>query len=325
MKELVAYGAPGFETTIEPQTRLSRHQILFVVALPLVFLFSGLSSKITVNSLGPVVSTNPLLSTVVGFVIGLLVCVVFIPKVLRMPKGKTTLRAYLNTIGVDRVRPLSRTLLIFIPCLVSIMIAQIVASLVYNQFILGWEFDHFTNQLFNSFRITNQIGASPITAVGSIFEEIVLRGVILTMFLQAFSQRKAIAGSAVTFGYVHVLNLLNGPLTYDLVTFVVGQIIWATIIGILYGYMFLITGNLYANMFLHWFANGLGNCFMYLPYVTPEVNALLNIVFNIGLMSTLMSLGWIFLVNKFWPLKKKIETEFTNDDKVACLLERFSF
>ncbi|MBE0527377.1 MAG: CPBP family intramembrane metalloprotease, partial [Candidatus Thorarchaeota archaeon] len=145
-----------------------------------------------------------------------------------------------------------------------------------------------------------------------------MRGVVLTMFLQAYSQRKAIAGSAVTFGYVHVLNLLNGPLTYDLVIFVVGQIIWATIIGILYGYMFLITGNLYANMFLHWFANGLGNCFMYLPYVTPEVHALLNIIFNIGLMSTLMSLGWIFLVNKYWPLKKKIETEFTNDDKVAC-------
>jgi len=191
--------------------------------------------------------------------------------------------------------------------LVCIAVAQILESLVYNHFVLGWEFDHFANQLFNPYRITNVIGSSPITAVGSIFEEIVLRGVVLTMLLQVYSKRKAIAGSAVIFGYVHILNLLNGPLTYELVTFVVAQIIWATIISILYGYMFLITGNLYANMFLHWFANGMSNCFMYLPYVTPEIHALLNIVFNIGLMSTLISLGWIFLVNKYWPLKKTTE------------------
>lgn len=302
MKRLVTYTKSEIETTNKSPSGLSRHQIVFVAALPLLFLMAGLLGISVTNILGPFVSTNPLLSSLLGFVLGILVFVIFIPKVLRMPKGKTTLRDHLHTIGVDRIRPVSRTLLIFVPCLVSIAVAQIVGSLVYNQFILRWEFDYFTNQLFDSTRITNAIGSSPITAVGSIFEEIVLRGVVLTMLLQVYSKRKAIAGSAVTFGYVHILNLLNGPLTYELVTFVVGQIIWATIIGILYGYMFLITGNLYANMFLHWFANGMSNCFMYLPYVTPEIHALLNIIFNIGLMSTVISLCWIFLVNKYWPL-----------------------
>jgi membrane protease YdiL (CAAX protease family) len=301
MKSLVTYKKPGIETTGESPPSLSGRQILFVVTLPVLFLIAGLLGIIATNSLGPFVSTNPVLSTMVGFALGIVFFLVFIPKVLRMPKGKTTIRRYLHDIGMDRIRPLSRTLLIFLPCLISILVSQIVASLVYNQFILGWVFDDFTERLFDLTRIRTAIGWSPITAVRSIFEEVVLRGVVLTMLLQVYSERKAIAGSAVTFGYVHIINLLNGPITYSSVIFVTGQITWATIIGLLYGYMFLKTGNLYANMFLHWSANGLSNCFMFLPYVTPEIHAMLNIVFNIGLMSTAISILWIVLVCKYWP------------------------
>ena len=171
------------------------------------------------------------------------------------------------------------------------MASQIIASLIYNQFILGWEFDQFTNQLFNSFRIGNKIGFSVLYSFGCIFEEVVLRGVILTMLLKVYSKRTAIFGSAILFGYGHFLNILNGPLTYDLVLFVGAQVVWTSIHGILYGYMFLITGNLYANMFLHLSVNGMGNCFIYMPVVTPEVSAVLNIIFNIGLISTIFCLG----------------------------------
>ncbi len=302
MESIVTYKKPGIETTHEPTSRLSRRQILFVIFLPLVFLMGALLGNCIIEALGPFVSTNQLLSTTIGFLAGIVVCFVFIPFVFRMPNGKTTLRRYLNDIGVDRIRPVSRTLLIYLPCLLSIIIAQIVASLVYNQLMLHWDFNLFLDHLFDSSRIRTWIGLAPITAVGSIFEEIVLRGVVLTMLLQVYSERKAIAGSAMAFGYVHILNLLNGSLTYESLVFVAGQIVWATIIGVLYGYMFLKTGNLYANMLLHWTANGLSNCFMYLPYVTPELHVLLNILFNIGLMSTMISILWVALINKYWPL-----------------------
>ncbi|MGY5856116.1 MAG: type II CAAX endopeptidase family protein [Candidatus Thorarchaeota archaeon] len=301
MESLVTYKKPGIETIEESPAKLSKRQILFIVALPLLFLMAALLGISVTRLLGPFVSTNPILSTMIGFFLGIVVFIVFIPKILRMPRGKTTLHSYLNDIGVDRIRSLSRTLLIFLPCLISILVSQMVASLVYNHFFLGWVIDDFTERLFDFTRIRTCIGWSPITAVGSIFEEVVLRGVVLTMLLQVYSERKAIAGSAVAFGYVHILNLLNG-FTYTNLVFVVGQIIWATIIGLLYGYMFLKTGNLYANMFLHWSANGFSNCFMLLPYITPEIHALLNIVFNIGLMSTAISISWIALVNKYWPL-----------------------
>ncbi len=302
MKSIVTYKKPGIETTYESTFRLSKRQILFVIVLPLVFLIGALLGNGVIAVLGPFVSTNPILSTMIAFLSGIVVCFVLIPFVFRMPNGKTTLRRYLSDIGVDRIRPVPRTILIYLPCLFSIIVAQIVASLVYNHLILHWNFDLFLDHLFDYSRIRAWIGWGPITAVVSIFEEIVLRGVVLSMLLQAYSERKAIAGSAIAFGYVHILNLLNGPLTYESLVFVAGQIVWATIIGVLYGYMFLKTGNLYANMLLHWTANGLSNCFMYLPYVTPELHVLLNILFNIGLMSTVISILWVALVSRYWPL-----------------------
>lgn len=323
MKELVTYGALGIETTIEPQNRLSKRQILFILAFPLLFLLCTILTRMITGALGPIVSSNLLYSTAVGFGVGILVFIIFIPKVFRMPNGTTSLRDYLSTIGVDRIRPLSRTLLIFIPCFIIIMVSQVIASLIYNQFILGWEFDHFTNQLFNSYRIGDKIGFSVLYSLGCIFEEVVLRGVILTMLLRVYSKRTAIFGSAILFGYGHLLNLLNGPLTYELVLFVSAQIIWATIHGILYGHMFILTGNLYANMFLHLSVNGMGNCFIYMPYVTPEISAILNIIFNIGLVSTLIALGWIFLVNKHWPLRRENKAEYAKESTIACLLQRF--
>lgn len=107
MKNKETYRAPSVEISHEPTPKLSRSQILFIVAFPLLFLFGGLLSISITGSLDLLVSTNPLFSSLVGF--SILVYVLLIPKVLRMPKGRTTLRDHPHTIGVDRVRPVSRT------------------------------------------------------------------------------------------------------------------------------------------------------------------------------------------------------------------------
>ncbi len=305
MKYLVTYKKPEIETMEESKIKLSRRQLVFILTLPLFFIMAGLLSILTTRALGSSISMNPILSTLVGFIVGVLVFILFIPLVLKMPYGETTIRQYLKDIGVDRIRPLSRTLLIYFPCFLSIIAAQIVGSLVYNYLFLGWDFEVFSAQLFDPARIRSWIGLGPITAIGSIFEEVVLRGVVLTILLQVYSEQKSIVVSAVAFGYVHIINILNG-MTYTNFIFVAGQIVWTTIIGLLYGYMFLRTGNLYANMFLHWTANGLSNCFMFLPSVTPEMHVILNIIFNIGLMSTILSIGWVALVSRYWPLTSSI-------------------
>jgi membrane protease YdiL (CAAX protease family) len=304
MKELVTYRSPGIETESveEISPGLSKRHVVFMVAFPLLFLLCVILTRIVTGILGPVVSSNLLYSTAVGFGVGILVFIILTHRIFGIPNRNASLRDYLSTIGVDRIRPLSRTLLIMIPCFVIVMVSQMIASLVYNQFVLGWEFDQFTNQLFNYNRVMNRIGYSVLYSFGCIFEEVVLRGVILTMLLKVYSKRIAIFGSSILFGYGHLLNLLNGPLTYELVLFVGAQVVWTTIHGVLYGHMFLITGNLYANMLLHLSVNGMGNCFMYLPLVTPEIHAVLNIVFNLGLISTVFSLGCVFLIKKYWPL-----------------------
>lgn len=321
MKELVTYQPPRIEDdyTEVVSSRLSKRHIVFMIAFPLLFLVCVLLSRLITWMLGPSVSSNLFFSTAVGFGVGLLVFIILTHRIFRIPNEKATLRNYLNTIGVDRIRPLSRTLLIFIGCFIVIMVSQVVASLCYNQFILGWQFNHFTNQLFDYDRITNKIGLSVLYSFGCIFEEIALRGVVLTMLLKVYSKRTAILGSALLFGYGHLLNLLNGPLTYELLLFVGAQVVWTSIHGVLYGYMFLMTGNLYANMFLHLSVNGMGNCFIYMPYVTPEASAILNIIFNIGFVSTVFCLGWVFLVRRYWSLSEETNQDLPLNIKALIL------
>jgi membrane protease YdiL (CAAX protease family) len=168
--------------------------------------------------------------------------------------------------------------------------------------LLGHDFASVTSSLFDPIRIQAAIGLGPITANGSIFEEIVLRGIVLTLFLKAYSKRKAIVMSAVAFGVMHYLNLMNGPLTFNSFIFVNGMVIWTTIHGLMYAVMFLKVGNLFPNMALHWTVNGLGNCLILLPGSSTVTYVLFNILFNIGLMSSILGIAWILLVNKYWPL-----------------------
>ncbi|MBE0699514.1 MAG: CPBP family intramembrane metalloprotease [Anaerolineaceae bacterium] len=88
----------------------------------------------------------------------------------------------------------------------------------------------------------------------SIFEEVAFRGVILALFLRFYDQPKAILFSALGFGIFHIFGLLEGR---ELV-WVGGQIVWAAILGLFYGYVTLKTGSLLPAMLVHY----LGNLFM---------------------------------------------------------------
>lgn len=316
LTSIVTFDAPGVET-IE-KTPLTPKEWAFVLLIPLYFIGTALLGIILGRFLVPLVSSifwttipifwanfyEQLLTASIGFITGLIMFLCVIPKIFHVPLGSSSIRSYLHDIRIDRVRPITRSLLIYLPILSFILLSQVIASYTYNILLLGQDFASTTSILFNPARIQGQIGLGPITANGSIFEEIMLRGVVLTLFLKAYSERRAIALSAIAFGLMHFVNLLNAPLTYSSVLFVSGMVFWTTIHGLMYGVMFLKVGNLYPNMALHWTVNGLGNCLIYLPGAAIESYVAFNIVFNIGLFSSLLGILWILLVSKYWPLQK---------------------
>jgi membrane protease YdiL (CAAX protease family) len=82
---------------------------------------------------------------------------------------------------------------------------------------------------------TPPVEPSVLVSFPSIFEEVAPRGIALTVFLSKSSERKSIIFSSIGFGLMHVLNLTMGRK----LVWVVGQVIWAFTIGLLYGYVFV--------------------------------------------------------------------------------------
>jgi hypothetical protein len=121
----------------------------------------------------------------------------------------------------------------------------------------------------------------------SSLEEVLFRGGLLTMLLRVHSPRNAIVFSAVAFGLMHLPGVFAG--TPPVVA--AGQVAWALLFGLFYGYIFLKTGSLLPSMVIHWLSNVLqASLTAYFATAPPPVRALYGVVFGYGLAAVLMML-----------------------------------
>ena len=142
-----------------------------------------------------------------------------------------------------------------------------------------------------------------LLSIPSIFEEVVWRGVILAAFLRVYDQLKAILFSALCFGLWHILYLLvDGDLVLT-----VGNVIWAAILGLFYGYVTLKTGSLLPAMIVHY----LGNLFVSATNTYIQTNASIQavavygVVFTFGIIPTILMILWTRLFTTRWPMLQK--------------------
>ena len=133
----------------------------------------------------------------------------------------------------------------------------------------------------------------------SVYEEVMIRGVILTLFMDRGSEGRAIGVSALIFGFLHLLNILNpGASSFG----VVCQVVWTSIIGVYYGYITVKTGSLVPSMIVHWF----GNAFIYsfTHYINNnasiETYYLYFIFFILGVIPTSLMIFWTKYYSSRW-------------------------
>jgi len=221
----------------------------------------------------------------------LLTLFVIVPYVLRLPKGKRTFIQYLDDIRLSKMQPLGRLLLLAVSCFLILAFCQAAGSLVFRLsrgLPLTWEFVRLSVLDFSG----DLPPGSPSLLVSfpSIFEEVAFRGVILTLFLSRYSEWKSILISAVAFGCMHVFNLVSGR---ELAR-VLGQVVWASILGIFYGYLVIRTGSLLPAMIVHYLGNVfVGSLTGYIAALASiEVQALYGIVFSFGLLPTSLLILW---------------------------------
>jgi membrane protease YdiL (CAAX protease family) len=225
------------------------------------------------------------------------------PFVLGFPGKTQTYTAYLSEIRLTKIQPLLGLILLGLSCYLIMALSQAAGVLVYRLtqgLPIDWAF------IRSSFVLANELpprSTSWLVSLPSIFEEIAWRGVILAAFLRFYDQPKAILFSALGFGLMHTLTLLEGrPPVWT-----AGQVVWAVILGLFYGYVTLKTGSLLPAMLVHYLGNLLIaaiNAYIQ-QYASIPMQAVYGVVFTMGIVPVLLMIFWTRIFSTWWPFIQK--------------------
>jgi membrane protease YdiL (CAAX protease family) len=200
-----------------------------------------------------------------------------------------------------KLKPFLKLLLIGVTCYLIFLISQAAGTIIFR-LSQGNPVDmEFISELF---RFSNEFPPKSngwLIALPSTLEEFLFRGVILTMFLNKYSSIKAIVFSAIPFGIMHLLNLAGDR---ELI-WVLSQVIWSTIIGLFYGYLFVKTKSLLPLVLVHYLGNlFIGTITGYLQSnASAEIQSIYGIIFFFGLVPTTFSIIWIRFFIKKWSIQ----------------------
>jgi membrane protease YdiL (CAAX protease family) len=223
---------------------------------------------------------------------------ILVPFLLQLPKGKTSYKQYLDDIGLSKMQPFIKLVLLGLSCYLFLALSQIAGSVVFRLFEGYPLTGGFIRQVLDLSGDLPPQSASLLVSFPSIFEEVAFRGIVLTAFLNKYTEWKAIVFSSLGFGLIHILNLAVGREP----VWVLGQIVWAFLIGLFYGYVFVRTRSLLPSMIVHYLGNAfIGSLTGYLQArATVPVQALYGVIFSLGLVPTTLMILWARFFSSRW-------------------------
>jgi membrane protease YdiL (CAAX protease family) len=278
--------------------RLYEHPWLSLLAVMLTTVLLSILAGIAIFVLIGLPFDSPAAQFATALSYHILTVFLFAPFVLRLPKGKRTFGQYLDDIGLSRMQPFFRLVLLALSCYVILALSQIAASLVYRLFEgqpINWS---FIQQVFDPSRDLSPASSSLLFSIPSIFEEVAFRGIVLTVFLSKYSERKSIIFSSVGFGLLHLFSLVLGSEP----VWVLGQVVWASTIGLFYGYVFVRTRSLLPPMMVHYLGNAfIGTLVGYIQTrASIEVQALYGVLLSLGVVPTTLMILWTRFFTSRW-------------------------
>lgn len=285
--------------------RFADHPWLSLVTFLIVFVFVLMLTATIAFRVLALPEASPLVQMAHSTVAHIITLFLLVPFVLRLPKGKRSFAEYLDDIGLTRTRPVARLVLLALSCYVILALCQAAGSVVYRlseNLPVTWA---FLRRIFDLSGDLPPRSLSPIVSLPSVFEEVGLRGVIVTLFLSKYSRRRSIIISAAGFAILHLLNLLSGREA----AWVMGQLGWSFCMGVFYGYLFVKTGSLIPPMLVHYLGNVfIGSLTAYIQELAPvAVQAVYGVVFSFGVFPVVLMILWIGFFARKWPFPYELE------------------
>ena len=220
--------------------------------------------------LGSYMSDYFLLDVVGSFVFGFATRGAFflfiVPVFLKIPYGKRTFAEYLSDVKLTQFRPAGRNAIITISMFVILLGSLALAAVFYGNFI------------FDVSIILSENSPMLLLAVNAgLWEEIMWRGIFLTLLLRKFSIRTSIATNTVLFALSHLINLITGR---DIIV-MIGQLIFVLIATPLMAYVFIRTESLWTVIVLHYSVDAFSPLFMY-SMIQPGPNLIVGGIFMLA-------------------------------------------
>lgn len=249
-------------------------------------------------------SDAPMAQLVVSLSAHSTVLFVLVPFVPGLPAGNRSFRAYVEAIRLSRLRPFGQLLLLGLSCYLILALCQVSGTLVYRLQEgkdVSWPF------VRGVLDVSSQLPPKSwdmLYSLPGVFEEITFRGVILSLFLVRYPKPTAVFIAALSFGALHLLNLMSGRE----VAWVLGQATWAAIIGLFYGVLVLKSNSLWPAMLVHYLANLFIAPFTWYLQTSASatVQAVYGVIFSLGLVPTTLMTLWVFLFTSLWPIEPAV-------------------
>jgi membrane protease YdiL (CAAX protease family) len=223
--------------------------------------------------------------------ISLMILFLFItPFGLHLPNGKESFKEWKVTIGLSVFKPLKRNILLG-------LLAFAISSLCGWLFIILFGIYIFNPDAIFGLPRSGNLGIFVFIYAlrPGIWEEVAFRGIILTLLMKKYSEKKSIIVSSILFGLMHLFNLISGAN----IIIVVIQVIYATFFGIVFGYMFVKTKSLLPCIITHYLIDSLGQLF-----ASANISSLFGYI-----MITILGFGLIPMIINLILIKYLINSD----------------
>ncbi|MFX1597209.1 MAG: CPBP family intramembrane glutamic endopeptidase, partial [Promethearchaeota archaeon] len=254
--------------------------ILYTIFLFLPGIIFSLISPLFANL--PIIAINFIYFFMnVGFLV--LLWQIIVPFTLKLPNGKETFREHSRSIGLSRVKPLSRNLLIGIGNIIIFGFSAILFGILLGKYYF------IPETLFGGYNWLIFVFAF----LPGIWEEIAFRGVILNLQLQKYKKYTVVFLNGILFGLYHFVNMLLGQEFFPTLF----QIFYASFMGFSFAYMYIKTKSLLPSIILHYLLDSVGLLFQTVVFKNGVYEGLF-IIFGISIIPAILMILLTSLITK---------------------------
>ena len=223
-----------------------------------------------------------------------------VPFILKIPNGQRSFTEYLEDIRITNYKPAERILIVTIGSIFFLLGGLAIAGILYGNFSLDF-----------SIIVSNESPLVLIAINAGLWEEIMWRGIVLTLFLKRYSVRTSIAINTVLFTFSHLINLLSRP---DLLL-MLGQLIFVLIATPFLAVIFIRTKSLIPGILIHYSVDAFGMLF-YASMLQPGPNLIIGGIFMLvgWFVGNILAFGFlrIYLKDKESIVGEEIENRHTD-------------